>query len=280
MSYRTILAYVDESERCAALLSVARGLAERHQAHLVGLHVRPPIHIYPTAEIPMPLSYFEDQRAQSAQVAGDAGKLFEAAVKGAKFTHEWRDIQVQTSTIGETVARHGLACDLVITGQIDPEVESERRVGTPEQVLMHGGRPVLMVPYVGEYAHVGKRALVAWRASGESARAAFDALPLLRSSEKVTVLTIDRDDALEMPGVSTGADLAASLVRHGVKATARETVSGGMTVGDTLLARLSDDSDDLLVMGGYGHSRFSEYLFGGATRKVLQQMTVPVLLSH
>ena len=76
------------------------------------------------------------------------------------------------------------------------------------------------------------------------------------------------------------ADIAATLARHGVKCEAATAYGDHLVVGDTLLSGLADDGTDLLVMGAYGHSRLSEFVFGGATRHILEHMTVPVLMSH
>ena len=136
---------------------------------------------------------------------------------------------------------------------------------------------MLMIPYVG-MEHFGKRAAIAWNSSAESSRAVFDALPLLKRAEKVTIITIDPEGGPDAPASAEA--MAASLARHGVEASVSHTTSGGIGVGAALLSRISDEGDDLLVMGGYGHSRLREFVFGGATRHILEQMTVPVLMSH
>lgn len=279
MSYKTIVAYVDEAARCQALIEVAETLAARHDAHLVGLHVVPNVQIYAAAEAGMVADVFEAERDQHEKAAGEAEELFRKAMSGVAHSHEWRRVEEGTELIGDRVLEHGLVADLVITGQIDPEVESRRRIGTPERVLMHGGRPLLMVPYVGSYPNLASHVMIAWRPTGEAARAVFDALPLLQEADRVTILTIDPEPGAS-DDVAGGEALARSLARHGVSAHAAHTASGGIGVGATILSRLADDAADLLIMGGYGHARFSEYLFGGATRDVLREMTVPVLISH
>jgi nucleotide-binding universal stress UspA family protein len=105
-----------------------------------------------------------------------------------------------------------------------------------------------------------------------------DALPLLQLATKVTVLSIGADRGAEsrMPG----GDIAVHLARHGVAAEPDWTLGLDITVGDLLLSRAADLGSDLIVMGAYGHSRLREMVLGGATRHMLQQMTVPVLMSH
>jgi len=140
------------------------------------------------------------------------------------------------------------------------------------------GRPVLIVPRYGTFETVGERVLVAWNGSREATRAVHDALPLLKLASSVTVLSIDpeHDTGDRIPG----ADIALHLARHGVAAEGMSTVGLDISVGDLLLSRAADLGADLIVMGAYGHSRVRELVLGGATRHILQHMTVPVLMSH
>ncbi len=142
------------------------------------------------------------------------------------------------------------------------------------------GRPVLVVPYAGRFEACGRRVLVAWNASRAATRAVNDAMPLLAGAETVTVLCVDPDEDRRAHGDVPGADVAVHLARHGVKARVESTASGGIGVGNAVLSRASDIGADLLVMGAYGHTRVRELLLGGATRTILESMTVPVLLSH
>jgi len=281
MPYKTILSYVDEPERCTSQLALARTLAERHSAHLVGLHVIPNIQVYAAADTAaISVEIYEAERKSAEDVARRMKEAFVAAMKGAGCTSEWRSVEEGAEPIGDRIVEHGLVADLVITGQIDPDIRSPRRVGTPEAVLMHGGRPLLMVPYAGSFGEAGRHVAIAWNATGEAARAAFDALPFLMAADRVTILTIGYGGGYEPPDIASGHALAASLERHGVKADVSASAAGDIPVGEMILSRIADLAADILVMGGYGHSRLSEFLFGGATRDILREMTVPVLIAH
>jgi nucleotide-binding universal stress UspA family protein len=94
------------------------------------------------------------------------------------------------------------------------------------------------------------------------------------------VLAIDPRGGLDGHGEQPAADIALHLARHGLKVTAAHTSSGGIDAGDVLLNYASDNGADLLVIGAYGHSRGRELVVGGATRTLLQRMTIPVLMSH
>ena len=145
---------------------------------------------------------------------------------------------------------------------------------------MTSGRPVLAVPYAGDFPVVGERVLVAWNASREAARAVNDALPLLAQAKMVTVLAVNPRFGIRGHGDVPAADIALHLARHGVKAEAAHTASGDIADSQALLSYAADISADLIVAGAYGHSRAREVIFGGMTRTLLREMTVPVLFSH
>ena len=178
-------------------------------------------------------------------------------------------------------ALHARYSDLAILGQLDPDRAQPEATGPrPEQVVLASGRPVLVVPYAGHFDKLGRRVVIGWNATREAARAVGDAMPLLAAAEVVTVLTIDAREAPRGHGELPGADISRHLARHGVKAQVEQTVLADLSVGDVLLSRAADLGADLLVMGAYGHSRFRELLLGGATRTLLQSMTIPVVMSH
>jgi nucleotide-binding universal stress UspA family protein len=191
---------------------------------------------------------------------------------------EWREV---SEGVEGDAALHARYADLAIVGQLDPDrVEGNLLWPRPEQVTLASGRPVLVVPYAGRFDTVGKRVLIGWNASREAARAVNDAMPLLAAAELVTVLTIDPREGPSEHGELPGADISLHLARHGVKAQIERTVSTGLGIGEVLLSRAADLGADLLVTGAYGHSRARELLLGGATRTLLQSMTLPVLISH
>jgi nucleotide-binding universal stress UspA family protein len=266
MSYRHLLVVLDAMPHARDRLLLAARLAERFNAHLIGLYAK----LLPEVESEIGQSYrgtIEEARA-----------LFEEVTAHRSFSAEWR------STIGspgEVTALHGRYVDLVILGQYDPdEPHPALTQPRPEEVALMIGRPILITPYIGGFADVGRRVLVGWDASREATRAVNDAMPLLAAASSVTVLSIDPKQNPEGHGDIPGADIALHLARHGVAAEVQSTVSAGIGIGNTVLSRESDLGADLLVMGAYGHSRTRELLLGGATRTVLNSMTLPVLMAH
>ena len=147
-----------------------------------------------------------------------------------------------------------------------------------EAALFDTGRPVLVVPYIQRAGLRLDRILLCWDGSRSAARAAADALPFLRRGRLVEVVTVASEPAKtdEMPG----ADIAQHLARHDVKVELNRIVTVETDVASTILSHAADSSADLLVMGGYGHSRLREFILGGVTREILSSMTVPTLMSH
>jgi nucleotide-binding universal stress UspA family protein len=170
--------------------------------------------------------------------------------------------------------------DLVVLSQTDPDESAAPVVADfPEYVVLNGGRPVLILPYAKTFETIASKVLIAWNGSAESTRAVTDALPLLRRAQLVQVAVFNPRAEPDIHGEQPGADIALFLARHGIKVEVieQDTQNG---VGDALLSLAADRGSDLIVLGGYGHTRFRELMLGGVTRTVLQSMTVPVLMSH
>lgn len=170
--------------------------------------------------------------------------------------------------------------DLVVVGQPDlEEADSSLLSGLPEYVMLNSVRPVLVIPYAGQFDRIGKRPLIAWDGSMEATRAVTNAIPLLKRAKNVTVAVFNPSLRYDMHGQEPGADIALYLARHGIKVdVARQKTS--LDTGNALLSLAADLQSDLIVMGGYGHSRFREVVLGGVTLTILKTMTAPVLMSH
>lgn len=271
--YKDILVHAEEEPACEARIAAACALARRHDAHLIAVFA------LEYAELPgyVAAQIGEEalQRAREAYLAQAARvrERLEAVAGRHEVRFEWRDGRGPAL---ELLIGQGRYADLIVVGQPDPENGGARPEGFPGELALVSGRPVLVVPYAGQHETFGKRALIAWNASREAARAVHDALPLLMRAEQVVVLAVDPPDEDHIPG----ADIATHLAHHGVKVEARHTVAPDIDVGDELLNLASDLGADLLVMGAYGRSRWREAVFGGATRHILEHMTVPVLMAH
>jgi nucleotide-binding universal stress UspA family protein len=191
----------------------------------------------------------------------------------------WRLVE---GNLPATVALHARYADLTVLGQANPYDPQAGRSddATVVTTVMSSGRPVLVVPFAGEFPTLAEHVLVAWNASREAARAVNDALPLLERAKMVTVLAINPRHGIGGHGDVPAADIALHLARHGVRAEASHTVARDIPDGEALLSYAADIGADLIVAGAYGHSRAREMVFGGVTRTLLAEMTVPVFLSH
>ena len=275
MSYKTILLHLNDKGRAEALLEPAIRLASRYNAHLIGMHVYSSVRAVTLPYGSQVGSLVTAERKKTEEVA----TTFARMTGKQPFVAEWRALKVLHVDLATVVMDHSRAADLIIAGQTDPDWDLSPLLDFPERLALESGRPVLVVPYVGRYPAVGRNVVIAWKAGRESARAVFDALPLLQGADKVHILQV-KERGEEEKALAPDMSIAAALARHGIKPLVRTSVAADISVGDEILSRLADLDADLLVMGAYGHSRMRELVFGGVTRHIAQHMTVPTLLSH
>jgi nucleotide-binding universal stress UspA family protein len=278
-AYPTIVVHLDNAKRRAEILNVALGIAGALDSHLVALYAPggPRIPSAALAEGTSVVREIEDGRMREAAQQAERECKDALRRRGGDKT-EWRHAKGDALSALRLSARYA---DLVVMGQPDRyNADADEPEATfPGDVVMSVGRPVLFVPYAGRFSSFGTRILVAWNASREAARAVSDALPLLARAQRVDVVAFDPERNAEH-GAVPGADIALYLARHGVKANAAQQSGTKIDVGAQILSRAADLESDLIVMGAYGHSRFRELVLGGATRTLLESMTVPVLMSH
>ncbi|MDO6462514.1 universal stress protein [Granulosicoccaceae sp. 1_MG-2023] len=281
MTYRTLLTYIGLPEQAQPVLETAARLQSNSSGpvHIIALHVIPQIPVYPDMAF-MVSTELTDLQRNALVKQNDAVKAAVAeSCEKLGLDVEWRSIEAEGQLVTDRILEHGRYADLVIGLQDDPDRQDDTQYGVMEQVMIEGGRPVLIVPYTGMGKTLGKNITVAWNGSREATRAVFDALPLLQQAESVTVLTVDKP-AQGANDTLPGAELAATLARHNVRVTTQPLVLGDSPVPEVIVSAMADNGADLLVMGGYGHSRFREFVFGGVTHHLLQSMTTPVLMSH
>lgn len=279
MAYKSILVHLDSSPECKQRVALAIELAKTHQAHLIGLA--------PTGVLYLPFGaggdvtglYYDQAATALKQIAQKGMDVFEQQVRLAGLTSTESRMVDDDANVALTL--HGHYVDLIILGQKDPSVQGVAVDAVlPEHVLMHAARPVLVVPYAGKFSNIGQQVMVAWDASRESARAVSDAIPLLKAAAQVKVAVFNsKKGPIDAHGQEPGADIALFLARHGVKVEVSPEETS-IDIGNALLSRMTDYGTDLLVMGGFGHTRFRETLLGGVTKTILTHMTVPVLMSH
>ena len=250
MTYKTILVHVDQSRHAAQRIRIAAHIAHAEDAHLIG-----------TA-------------TTDSDNAAEALARFDAMAADAGVTRYEK--RLADAAPGAALSQMAPYSDLVVITQADPVNLSASDLA--EFVMINCARPVLIIPYAGTFTRIWQQVLVAWDGSMEATRALAGALPLLRRADRVTVALFNPPAKGER-SVAAGADIALYLARHGVSVELLEQ-KVHYDVGNALLTLAAEIDADLLVMGGYGHSRLRETLFGGVTSTVLNTMTIPVLMAH
>ncbi len=266
-----LLLHVDNSVAASDRLEATVDFATRFAAEVVGCYV----------EVAFPYGY-ADGAVFSPDVVQRIDSDLKAELEKAKTLFEdrvgasgsWSQV---TGDCGIRIGVAARAADLAVTGQHDPDDARSPSIRQIGDMALTSGRPILVIPYIGAPVGFGRKVLVAWNGTRESARAVADAMPVLREATAVDVLTVDDVDRQH----ASSASLLEYLAAHGIKATLHTATSGrGIDSAELILSQIADLGADLLVMGAYGHSRAREFILGGATREILQAMTVPVMLSH
>jgi nucleotide-binding universal stress UspA family protein len=281
MALRSILVHLHVGEPTTARVAAAAALAMEHDAHLVGL--APTGWTMGLADATggfCPPGYMEatiDLLREQAEAAVSAFEVQARALGVASF-----EGRVQVSDAAWALAQSARYCDLTVMTQAEPgHWITTEAPDMPAQVLMHSGRPLLMLPYAGQAVMPPNgKVLVGWDGSREAARALADALPLLERAASVAVAVFQAPrDVESRHGELPGADIGLWLARHGVKVDVQH-IPTDVAVGEALLSHAADVQAELIVAGGYGHSRFRETVLGGVTRTLLRSSPVPSLLSH
>lgn len=285
MDFKTILVHVDDSVRSSARVGAAAAIARRSGGHVIGAALsgisRFLYQSMPSEASDPTLALHLDFLRERGR---DALALFTKQMEtGAVASYESRLIDDEA---GAGISLHARAADLVVIGQAEPGQSGALMADFPAYVVIHSGRPVLLLPFgIGE-CDPGRRILVSWDASREAARALQLALPLMAAATSVTIAVFDTRGDNRTVADATAADPVQYLARHGIAAellvapVEHKRGTRRHDVGDALLLLAAARSADLLVMGAYGHSRFRETILGGATRTVLEGMTIPVLMAH
>lgn len=275
MTYRSLLVHLDGHARCDVRVDVAMQLAQRFEAHLVGLA--------PTGLVPMLVDAGPGMADEETLALAMRDLHRRASLCMQRFDERCRTVGLRSietvvdeEETASSIVHHAHCSDLVVIGQGE-RAASRSMV---EQVVLDSARPTLVVPYAGSFDTLGERVVVAWNDSPEAARALADAMPVLTRAQQVHLMQFQTP--LDIAQALTRQRLEAVrrwLAWHGVEAQAVVRASE-IDVGNALLSQVADLGADLIVMGAWGHPRWSERLLGGATRTLLGSMTVPVLMSH
>lgn len=280
MGYRTILAVLDTERNVGPVAELAIDLARQFSSHIIGIRAETlaTVPLIAPMEIPDP-SAIEALQKVAQEETRNIEAAFRHQLDSSGVAYEFRTFVSSAGTAADSVLETARTCDLIVARQNDAKHEADNSADI-EAFILESGRPLLLLPFALSKAMPVRRALVAWNGSREAARAAFDALPFLKQAESVEIFSVDPPDMPRQNPEFAGADLAATLSRHGVKVSLHTETNCPTPTAEAIANRLSNESVDLLVMGGYGHSRWWEMLFGGVTRSLLDSMTAMTLMSR
>lgn len=273
---RSMLVHLDGSDASATRLAIAHRLAQDRDAALYALFVASP------PDWPLQLALSESpaallQTTDWAALGRAKSQFDEAPAAAGERPMRWIDSSGIDAV--ELFRRQALHADLLVLAQPG---HAEPGIGPPagfaESVLIHTGKPALVVPRAASRSRaVGRQVLIGWNGSPQSAHAVAAALPWLHGAKQVHVLDTT-DTSLERS--AGGLDIEQQLALHGLEPKMHGRSHADADAGRVLLSLVAELGIDLLVMGCYGHGRTREIVLGGATLTVLREMTVPVLMAH
>ena len=276
---KDLLVHLEGNQEDNVRLAYAELIAKKHDAFVTGLFCNiVPENIYAAGDGSMMAARAASQMQDAAIEFGDKtearlrGKLDKIGTKT-----ELRRLDLTSTQAGHAVAAEARTTDLMIATR--PYNHHSASPELLEAVLFNSGRGVLFVPPAIKPKGDIDQVVIAWRNTRESARAVSEAMPILMASKNVTVAMVAEKNAPESEGEMPGADIARHLDRHDVNVEIRQ-ISGWSNPAEALLNEVEKTNSKMLVMGGYGHSRFREWVLGGVTRDILSTAEIPVLLCH
>lgn len=279
MEIKSLLLHLDHSDGCANRLQIACNVAREFGARINGLFVVPDYIVPSYVEAQISVDLISDVTEKAVARAEEALEDYRRRAADAGIEMEARVVEGQIIPI---LREHSKYADLMLLGQDQPDDPDNASYGLADALLFEGGCACLVVPHSGKLTAPGKRVLLTWNASRESARALREALPFLKRADEVVVLSSepDHDDSQVARGHPHADELARFLEYHGIESTSSGISDPNLSPSDAIAGQAADMNADLIVMGAYGHARLREIILGGVTRDLLKLSTVPLLLAH
>jgi nucleotide-binding universal stress UspA family protein len=280
MSIKTLAVSLNDVTRLTATLQYAGTLAGHFGAQVTGVYVIPAVQVYPSIGFEAVPQVFDGHRMFFKEKLESARAAFESAMKQAGRDSKFETVDAKEPAIAGGLLRFVRRADLAVITVPEPETAAGIEADFVENVLMSAGRPVIALPRAGAPALSLDEIVVGWNGAREATRAVFDALPLLKMAGRVRIVIVDPQDDPEFRDRVAGINISETLTRHGIKCIAESVATQGLDHGEGLLRKAGESGAGLVVMGAYGHSRLAEFVFGGATRFVIDHLDRPVLFSH
>lgn len=277
MTPKDIVVFLEQEEGRSSRLAFAAALAERWCAHLIATFVAERLELKPYNSFavgPGLEAMLKHHRERIEAAGAETRKALEEVAGRHGITSEWR---LSKDEVGERLMLHARHASLAIVGPPADPSRSATTLSLSEDVIFASGRPSLLLPIDWPRERIGRRIVVGWNGSHEATGAIAHAMPFLVDAEVVHVVVIPEAKVCDVLGADPGADISRHLARHGAPVVLEQTEGDP---GAVLLERARALDADMLVMGAYGRSKISEFIFGGVTRAVLGAAKVPVLLSR
>ena len=202
---------------------------------------------------------------------------FEIVTRRLGIPHDAKSTFDVSYAATRTVTQMSRLYDLNIVAQPDRANPSQSDY-LLEAVLFGSGRPVLMIPYITKAPIKTDRVLICWDGGIPATRALHDAMPFLHKATTIDIIAVN--EKADAAGEASTAALIGHLARRGLSATPYRVTADTPNIHNAILSLAADNNTDLIVMGGYGHSRLREFILGGTTRGIFESLTVPALISH
>lgn len=261
-----------------AALELAETLAEASGAHLACAAVGLLATVYLYAEYGAGAAYANQLNENNAAIQ-HFWEVADERLKGRSRPVELRRHKTYSANTEELMAMIGRHADLTVMRAPTGE-HAQPYAEMIEGALLGSGRPVVVAPANWKRGPVGRKIVFGWDESREAARAMHDALLLAAPDAEAVIVTVDAKHGSRSHGDAPGMDIAAHLARHGLKVELRNEAGLGRAAHTVLTEVANAEGADLLVLGGYRHSRLQQALFGGVTRSLLRDPPLPLLLSH
>lgn len=273
--YKDILVYLDDGKSNVERIRTAFALAQSQQARLTGvtLAALTPTHLRVKDE--------KTKAAMSLQEAEIRIEEFSQLAKEAGIDYAGKVIHGNRKEARKRLSQFARNFDLVIFRQANPDNRNYELIEKiARKIVLHCGRPVFFMPYIGAHHIPCQNAMIAWDGTPAATRSVHDVLPLLKSIPKVFILVISEGKDKTAKGESLADDMAAHLKRHEVNSEVVRISAGTFDVPTVILNQIAERQIDLVVMGGYGTPSIKRKVFGGATKTMLSNMITPVVMSH
>jgi nucleotide-binding universal stress UspA family protein len=275
---KVVLVRLDGTSGDEFRFAASESLANLFDAQIVGLF----LNVLPEpalAEVNVSVEYWTRLLEQARQRGRDMEEDLGKRLRGIAASAELRHFDVYAEDQAGVTARECRTADVFLglrLSDVDKTVELRDVV---EEVLFESGKHLFLVADQKSFEKGFEHAIIAWNRSREAARAVAEALPYLAKSRLVTIVAVEHGEPLETPA-KRGEELVTYLGRHGIDASVHVANEPELDTSSALLEVIGEQKADLVVMGGYGHSRLREWLLGGVTYKLLRKSPVSLVIAH